>query len=87
MTTQLQLPEVPPAPTFRTEVDVIDGRWIAYRRQDATFEAEKIGSSKERGVGLAQVLTKAVERGDSLTILVRSGNNSAVFSANGRPAH
>lgn len=87
MTTQLQLPAVPPAPTFMTEVDVIDGRWTAYRRQAGAnqFDAEKIGSSTLRGPGLAQVLTRAIERGDGLTVLVRSGIKSVILSAHGRP--
>jgi hypothetical protein len=29
MTTQLQIPEVPPAPTFRTEIDLVDGNGTA----------------------------------------------------------
>ena len=86
ITTQLQLPEVPPAPTFATEVDIENGFWVAYRRGTgaAQFDAERIGSSRLRGPGLAKVLTQAVARGDALTILVRSGTSSRILSRHGR---
>ena len=82
----MEIPQVGPAPSFQTEIDVTEGgRWTVYRRRKGLdcFEAERIGSSSERCLGLGRQLSRAVIRGDSVTILVTTSKRRCVFHANG----
>ena len=82
----MEIPEVPPAQAYATEIDVTEGgRWTVYRRRKGLdcFEAERIGSSSERCLGLGRQLSRAVIRGDSVTILVTTSKRRCVFHANG----
>ena len=77
MTEQLQIPQVPLAPVFETDIDIGPaGNWVVTRvvmgtpRSGSVPAGEFTATSRERGMGLAHHIVSAIDRGDRISIVV-----------------